>query len=104
MQEHLPSQVANVYLALDAAIQGGKLIFRAERRDKEFHFQDWFKARLNEVNIYYEVGGRNSYPDFRLVHYSEGFELKGLAYPGREATYDCNSQVPTGWHNGRTIY
>jgi hypothetical protein len=27
-----------------------------------------------------------------------------LAYPGREANYDCNSQVPSGNHNGRTIY
>ena len=30
--------------------------------------------------------------------------MKGLAYPGREVTYDCNSQVPSGYHNGRTIY
>ena len=104
MEQYWPSQVVKVYLALDAAIQGGKLIFRAERRDKEFHFQDWFKARLSEIGIYYEVAGRNSYPDFRLVHFPEGFELKGLAYPGREATYDCNSQIPRGWHNGRTVY
>jgi hypothetical protein len=27
-----------------------------------------------------------------------------LAYPGREANYDCNSQVPSGIHNGRTIF
>lgn len=33
-----------------------------------------------------------------------GYELKGLAWPGREADYDCNSQVPSGCHNGRTIY
>jgi hypothetical protein len=30
--------------------------------------------------------------------------LKGLAYPGRDATFDSNSQVPSGYHNGRTIY
>jgi hypothetical protein len=35
---------------------------------------------------------------------TEGYEIKGLAYPGREGTYDCNSQVPSGFHNGRTIY
>ena len=34
----------------------------------------------------------------------EGYEVKGLQYPGREANYDSNSQVPTGQHNGRTIY
>jgi len=50
------------------------------------------------------MGGRNSYPDFRLVHSADGFEIKGLAYPGREASYDCNSQVPSGSHNGRTIF
>lgn len=32
------------------------------------------------------------------------FEVKGLAYPGRDASFDSNSQVPTGLHNGRTIY
>ncbi|MGD9853857.1 MAG: hypothetical protein AB7U20_02805 [Planctomycetaceae bacterium] len=30
--------------------------------------------------------------------------MKGLAYPGRDASFDSNSQVPTGFHNGRTIY
>ncbi len=47
---------------------------------------------------------RNTYPDFRLVQIAEGYEVKALAYPGREANYDCNSQVPSGYHNGRTIY
>ena len=50
------------------------------------------------------MGGRNSYPDFRIVSHIEGYELKGLAYPGRDASFDSNSQVPTGLHNGRTIY
>jgi hypothetical protein len=27
-----------------------------------------------------------------------------LGFPGREANYDCNSQVPSGKHNGREIY
>lgn len=30
--------------------------------------------------------------------------MKGLAYPGRDASFDSNSQAPTGFHNGRTIY
>ena len=33
-----------------------------------------------------------------------GYELKGLAYPGRDASFDSNSQVPFGVYNGRTIY
>ena len=38
------------------------------------------------------------------MHSPVGYEVKGLAYPGREATYDANSQMPTGFHNGRAIY
>jgi hypothetical protein len=85
-------------------IGGRRLITRESRRDKEFHFQNWFKERLVETGLNFEVGGRNSYPDFRLVATTDGFEVKGLAYPRREANYDCNSQAPSGNHNGRTIY
>lgn len=52
----------------------------------------------------FERGGRNSYPDFRIVPVTEGYEVKGLAYPGRDMSFDSNSQVPTGYHNGRAIY
>ena len=86
------------------AIRGGSLIERVSSTDKEFHFQNWFKARLQEIGMNFEIGGRNSYPDFRMVATTEGYELKGLAYPGRDANFDSNSQVPAGHHNGRTIY
>jgi hypothetical protein len=86
------------------AIRASKLIHRESRHDKEFHFQNWFRARLADTMVNFEVGGRNTYPDFRLVASTDGFEVKGLAYPGREANYDCNSQVPSGSHNGRTIF
>jgi hypothetical protein len=86
------------------AIRDGVLIERVSATDKEFHFQNWFKARLDELGQNYEIGGRNSYPDFRMVAATDGFELKGLAYPGRDANFDSNSQVPTGLHNGRNIY
>ena len=86
------------------AIRTNKLISRESRQDKEFHFQNWFKARLGETGLNFELGGRNTYPDFRLVASTDGFEVKGLAYPGREANYDCNSQVPSSSHNGRTIF
>ena len=39
-----------------------------------------------------------------MVATTEGYELKGLAYPGRDVNFDSNSQVPSGHHNGRTIY
>jgi hypothetical protein len=86
------------------AIHQGELIRREGSRDKEFHFQNWFRKRLKETKLNFEVGGRNSYPDFRMVQFTDGYELKGLAYPGRDASFDSNSQAPTGFHNGRTIY
>jgi hypothetical protein len=86
------------------AIRHGSLIERVSSTDKEYHFQNWFKARLDETDLNYEVGGRNSYPDFRMVATTEGYELKGLAYPGRDASFDSNSQVRAGFHNGRTVY
>lgn len=86
------------------AIRKNVLIERVSASDKEFHFQNWFRARLVEVGENFEVGGRNSYPDFRIVAVADGYELKGLAYPGRDASFDSNSQVPTGFHNGRTVY
>ncbi len=98
------SPAVDVFLACDTAAQRGVLINRTSREDKEFHFQNWLKARFDELNIRYDPPARNTYPDFRLVETTEGYEVKGLAYPGREANYDSNSQVPAGSHNGRTIY
>lgn len=96
--------VQDVFKHCVEAIRGGTLIQRVSATDKEFHFQNWFKARLEELGQHFEIGGRNSYPDFRLVQATEGYELKGLAYPGRDASFDSNSQVPTGFHNARDIY
>lgn len=98
------SKVSTIFKTCVKAIQDGVLIEREGRKDKEFHFQNWFESRLETMTINFDSPGRNSYPDFRLVHDAEGFELKGLAYPGREADYDCNSQVPRGEHNGRQVY
>ncbi len=86
------------------AISQGALIRRVSSTDKEFHFQNWFKARLEDIGLNFEAGGRNSYPDFRMVTTTEGYEVKGLAYPGRDANFDSNSQAPSGFHNGRTIF
>lgn len=86
------------------AIREGVFIKRVSASDKEFHFQNWFENRLKGTEFHYEIGGRNSYPDFRIVSLAEGYEIKGLAYPGRDASFDSNSQVPTGFHNGRSIY
>jgi hypothetical protein len=96
--------IFDVFATCVRAIRDGKLILRESSRDKEFHFQNWFSQRLAETSFNFEQGGRNSYPDFKIVQITEGYELKGLAYPGRDASFDSNSQVPAGFHNGRTIY
>lgn len=98
------STVFAVFKQCFRAVREGKLILRQSARDKEFHFQDWFENQLQETGFAYETGGRNSFPDYRMVRFPEGYEVKGLAYPGREASYDSNSQVPTGRHNERTIF
>lgn len=98
------SLVCTVFRECVNAIRDGELIEREGKNDKEFHFQNWFKRRLDAIGEHYDSPGRNTYPDFRMVRFTEGYELKGLAYPGREADYDCNSQVPCGEHNGRQVF
>jgi hypothetical protein len=98
------STVVQLFSACVAAIRSGQFIQRQNAKDKEFHFQDWVSRRIHETGLHFETGGRNSYPDFRMVNFAEGYEVKGLAQPGREDNYDCNSQAPTGQHNGRTIF
>lgn len=97
-------KVIDIFLECFDAIRRGELISRQSVRDKEFHFQDWFEARLEALGLNFDVAGRNKYPDFTLVHSPEGFEITGLKFPGRSANYDSNSQVPTGHHNGREIF
>jgi hypothetical protein len=98
------SKVSAIFKCCVRAILDDQLIEREGRSDKEFHFQNWFRKRLESLTLSFDSPGRNSYPDFRLVEFTEGYELKGLAYPGRELNYDCNSQVPCGEHNGRQVY
>ena len=93
-----------IYRECVNAIHDGVLIRQVSSRDKEFHFQNWCQERLNNVGVHFEGTGRNIYPDFCLVERPEGYEIKALAYPGREKNYDANSNVPCGYHNGRTIF
>lgn len=94
----------DVFSTCVEAIRNGELIQSVSDRDKEFHFQNWFQNRLISANINFDEPGRNKYPDFTLVDFKEGYEIKGLATPGREKDYDSNSQVPAGRHNGREIF
>jgi len=99
-----PTSCVDVFVVFSRSIADGVLIERVSRQDKEFHFQNWVGSRLDDAGIHHDQSGRNSYPDFTLVDYAEGFEVKGLAWPGREANYDSNSRVPAGRHNGRTVF
>jgi len=96
--------VLDVFAECNKAVVESVLIERSSRSDKEFHFQNWFVSRLKVLSLNYDPPKRNTYPDFRLVASTIGFELKGLEFPGRIADFDCNSQVCTGFHNGRRIY
>lgn len=93
----------NGNLAAASAVADGIPIKRANRQDKEFHFQNWFKSLLEAQGLDFDEPGRNIYSDFRLVHNAVGYEIKGLGFPGRLADYDCNSQIPHGVYRGRQI-
>ena len=76
------SPVCTVFRECVRAMRDGTLIHREGQHDKEFHFQNWLKSRLDGIGENYDEPGRNTYPDFRLVRHAEGYEVKGLAYPG----------------------
>ena len=101
---HAETMCGTIFRACDDAVRQGVLIRRASQQDKEFHFQDWFTGRLEDSGISFDPPRRNTYPDFRLVHAAESYEVKGLAWPGRSANFDANSQYPSGFHNGRVIF
>lgn len=96
--------MADVFVACAEARRDEVLISRVSATDKEYHFQNWVGARLDAIGVLYKEPGRNTYPDFSLIDYPEGYEVKGLAFPGRAASFDSNSQLPSGVHDGRTVY
>ncbi|MDP3851373.1 MAG: hypothetical protein Q8Q59_12770 [Luteolibacter sp.] len=96
--------IENIFLECARAIDSSVLIDKVSTTDKEYSFQNWFSDRLASIRLNFDEPSRNACPDFRLVDHALEFELKGLGFPGREANYDCNSQIPSGRHNGREIY
>src|SRR3712207_2293930 len=96
--------VSAVFLACYDAVQRGELIHRRNSRDKEFHFQDWVGSRIDETGFSREATKRNKYPDYIMGQHLEGYEVKGLETPGRQLDFDCNSQLATGLHDGRSVY
>jgi hypothetical protein len=99
------SRAPTLFLQCEDAVRRDVPITRESTRDKEFATQDWVQNRLDDAGLGYEESGRNTYPDFPLTGQpSEGFEVKSLAFPGRDASYDANSQPPCGVHSGRTVF
>jgi hypothetical protein len=64
--------VIPVFAQCVQAIRKNMLIRLVSATDKEFHFQNWFQARLADLGQEFEMGGRNSYPDFRMVKVTDG--------------------------------
>ena len=100
----MPSSVIDFFIECDAAYRQPVPIRRGNRHDKEFHFQNWVADRLRRLRFRFFPPDRNVYPDFRLRAFDDGYETKGLESPGRVSTFDCNSQLASGEHDGQTIY
>jgi hypothetical protein len=96
---------AELFLECERAIERRIPIVRETRQDKEFAAQNWIRDRLSDATIPTGEIGRNTYPDFPFeVEPSEGVEVKSLAFPGRDSSYDANSQSPSGQHGDMEIY
>jgi hypothetical protein len=55
------STVPEFFRRIVTARDGNVFIRRESRQDKEFHFQNWVKARLQELKVPFDEGGRNTY-------------------------------------------
>ena len=93
-----------LFLQCEDAVRKDVFITRESARDKEFAAQDWVGDRLDDAGLGYEQSGRNTYPDFRLRVSPRGFRSEESRLPGRDASYDANSQPPCGVHGGRTVF
>ncbi len=96
--------VLDVFAEANTAVKEGVQIERANRSDKEFHFQNWFVGRLTALKLNYDPPRRNTYPDFRLVASPSALNSRDWSSRAVVADFDCNSQICTGFHNGRSIY
>lgn len=93
-----------IFLSLAHGFHNAVPIVRANQQDKEYHFQNWVKRRIQAAGLGYTEQGRHGYPDFVLDDHASGYEVKGLSHPGRMADFDCNSQMPLAEHEGRKVF
>lgn len=54
------TKVFEIFSKCVEAIIQGTLISRVSKTDKEFHFQHWFEARLEDIGTHYDKPRRNS--------------------------------------------
>ena len=97
-------KVFYVFKKCAEAIDKGQFIKQVSETDKEFHFQNWFESCLEDSGLKFKINTRNNFPDFILKEALVGFEVKGLATPGRNSSFDSNSKPASGLSDGLTIY
>lgn len=94
----------DLFAACSDAMDSGALMTKRSKSDKEYFFQDWVRQRLETIaGDRFSDMGRNGYPDFVMSDVAEGYELKGLALPGRKSI-DSNSRYPKPQDRGREIF
>ena len=98
----MTTSVWDVLRASERAIEAG-IPTRRTPDDKEFHFQRWFAARIEDAGFGTVDAGRNTYPDFPIDDINEAYEVKGITQGSRENDFDCNSALPSGEHNGDDV-
>jgi hypothetical protein len=97
-------RIADVFVACDTAVENRVPLRPPDPQSAGSPFQNWFEDCLRHAGIANHPLGSRSFPDFVLDDSAEGFELKGLVHPGREGSFDANSQLPKGEHGGYQIY
>lgn len=95
-----------VFKGLNDAAEAGYPIRKPHARDKEDAFQSWVERNISKVltalpGIELRAQGRNTFPDLLVIEAHtgrpiQGYEVKGLATPGRAESFDANSELPTG--------
>jgi hypothetical protein len=98
--------VAEVFLACDQAVGNGVSLRPPDPGQSGSPFQNWFEDSLRHAGLRNRRLGKNSWPDFVLEDFDEGYELKGLIVGkgGRWRDFDANSRLPKGTHEGRQIF
>lgn len=97
-------RIADVFVACDTAVENRVPLRPPDPQSAGSPFQNWFEDSLGHAGISNHSLGSRQFPDFVLDNSPEGFELKGLVCPGREGTFDANSQLPKGEHEGNSIF